>query len=584
MEDRFDSFEEHLDSFGLESPFAEAERPFRSDGNCSCANQGGRSEAEEYSEEDENFQDYEQFQDLAWIESEAPSGEAEYSYREENEAEWESDEAESGWSNEAPKAPSHSFSGCDATKKQLLTTAAERARKSVGLAVSLVGSAYGRPDRMSAILRNQLTTHFKTTQRKHLRTILSNLMGIRKVLSDGVPFVCESKTPIINGKPACGWAYNSQWFGGFGGINIAFEAGGTCNFATDTIPGVLDAPNNQDRILIHEVAHRYEGLDDHAYGWEATYATLPTKQALDNADSYAMFCVELHRDWSAAAGGGGRATGGRLPGTPKREAFVEDFEYIDEFEELGDFEDESEEETTYEQDPSVAGWAEKIVARETPLFELESPSKWTSCFTATDVDRVKKLYADNVAAAQRKDVDRASCIVMLNSALGTMLGLGMKRHRARSKSNRMVMMANLTTDTIEKAMTQLRRKSYATPPAVLNFFDRRNRTAGTLKPERLKQSVSKYATDNATQNCWTAFSLSVMDGYHSVLVLVDRTSASAKIYWLDQFTNGLGDDVSATLDERLTQTTQSFWQGVMDRKKVGYNTTIRLWKLRKRNG
>ena len=50
-------------------------------------------------------------------------------------------------------------------------------------------------------------------------------------------------------------------------------------------------------------------------------------------------------------------------------------------------------------------------------------------------------------------------------------------------------MADLTTETIERAMQQLRRNGYAGAPAVINFFDRRNRTAGTLRPERLKTSV-----------------------------------------------------------------------------------------------
>ena len=36
----------------------------------------------------------------------------------------------------------------------------------------------------------------------------------------------------------------------------------------------------------HEVAHRYVGIDDKAYLHEPKYATLTSKQALDNADSF----------------------------------------------------------------------------------------------------------------------------------------------------------------------------------------------------------------------------------------------------------------------------------------------------------
>ena len=85
-------------------------------------------------------------------------------------------------------------------------------------------------------------------------------------------------------------------------------------------------------------------------------------------------------------------------------------------------------------------------------------------------------------------------------------------------------------------MTQLRRRNYALAPTVMNFFDRRNRSAGTLKPERLKASVQAKVLGLAkTKGCWFAFGLSIMDGYHSILLLVDHTAALAKIYWLDQF-------------------------------------------------
>jgi Lysine-specific metallo-endopeptidase len=558
----------------------------------------GVDETEHYAPDWEQFESsepYEAFANEEMDEAMFENDESTFEFTQETEDEWLDERlddfemppfgaTESGWLNEAPKPPSHSYSGFNATKKQLVAASAARALKSVTIAASYVGSAYGRPEKMSATLRSLLQTHFKTTQRKHLRTILSNLMGIQKALTDGVEFICDGKAAIIGGEVACGWAYNTQWFGGFGGVHISFDkASGSCDFESISFPDTLQLASSQDRLVIHEVGHRYEGLDDHVYGWEPAYAALPTKQALANADSYAVFCVELNLAPSATPSGGARTTGRTSTGATTREHFSEDFDFFDEFEEFGELEDEFAEETMNEQDPSISAWAERIVARETPLFELETKSKWTSCFTATDIEKVKKLYDDNFAAAQAKDVDRASCIVMLNVALGPLLALRVKRHRARGKSNRIVMMANLTTDTIEKAMTQLRRKSYASPPAVLNFFDRRDRTAGTLKPERLKQSVSQYVIDNAAKDCWTAFSLSVMDGYHSVMLLVDQTSSSPKIYWLDQFTQGLGSDVAATLDTRLTQTTQAFWQGVMDSKKLGFNTTIRLWKLRKRS-
>jgi hypothetical protein len=78
--------------------------------------------------------------------------------------------------------------------------------------------------------------------------------------------------------------------------------------------------------------------------------------------------------------------------------------------------------------------------------------------------------------------------------------------------------------------------------------------------------------------------MSIMNGYHSVLLLVDNTAADAKIHWLDQYSGGLNDplsNVTDSLDQRLTDKTQAWWQAVKDEKHKGYKTTIRLWRLRK---
>ena len=172
---------------------------------------------------------------------------------------------------------------------------------------------------------------------------------------------------------------------------------------------------------------------------------------------------------------------------------------------------------------------------------------------------------------------------MLNVGLAGLLDLPTKSSKARSTSSRNVDMADLSTESIERAMTQLVRRGYATGPRQFQFFDRRSRTAGTLKPERLKQSVQQAVLDaSPSTGCFYAYGLSILDGYHSVLLVVDKTAASGRIYWLDQFKSGLSDEVTSTLDDRITTKTQTWWQSRMDTKHVGYNTTIRLWPLRHR--
>jgi hypothetical protein len=214
--------------------------------------------------------------------------------------------------------------------------------------------------------------------------------------------------------------------------------------------------------------------------------------------------------------------------------------------------------------------------------------RWTSCFSARDIAKVQKVYEDNVSAARSNKYDRCNCIVMLHVALGQLLPLQLKEHPARSTWDgqpvqaRTVQMANLTTESIEKALQKLYRAGFAAAPKLMDFFDQRKHTAGTLKPERLKASVrAKVLAESKTKGCWFAFAMSVMDGFHSVLLVVDRTAANAKIYWLDQYSGGLDDDVTNSLDQRLTDYTQRAWQNIMDEKNKGYDTIIRLWPLSK---
>ncbi|MEM9487597.1 MAG: M35 family metallo-endopeptidase [Myxococcota bacterium] len=46
-------------------------------------------------------------------------------------------------------------------------------------------------------------------------------------------------------------------------------------------------------IILHEMTHKYAGTDDHAYIHDAAYATLDPKDAIDNADSYEEFALEV---------------------------------------------------------------------------------------------------------------------------------------------------------------------------------------------------------------------------------------------------------------------------------------------------
>ena len=127
-----------------------------------------------------------------------------------------------------------------------------------------------------------------------MREILRKTFRIGQALQKGLNFEC---TGYCGGgrPPRCGYAWATQWFGGHGNIHICFDVrhlSTACDFMR---------LNAQERaaVIIHEAAHRHVGIDDKAYVWERTpprprdYSRLTSKQAIDNADSYAWFCVEL---------------------------------------------------------------------------------------------------------------------------------------------------------------------------------------------------------------------------------------------------------------------------------------------------
>jgi hypothetical protein len=218
--------------------------------------------------------------------------------------------------------------------------------------------------------------------------------------------------------------------------------------------------------------------------------------------------------------------------------------------------------------------------------------RWTPCFTAGEVAHTVRLYEENVDAAASdppdQPIDRASCIVMLNVGLGQLLGLRTADHPARGRTRAMprrprtVPMGALTVDSVDGALNQLVRRGLATGPLVIDFNDRRGRRAGTLAPVSLRSSLSDAVVNLAPDHgCWYAFGLSLVHATHSVLLLVDFTGSSRRIYWLDQFSRGLSREVTTTLDAEITTYTQRLWQRKLDTKGIRFSTPVRLWRLRK---
>jgi hypothetical protein len=182
------------------------------------------------------------------------------------------------------------FDDCSNAQKNAIEATFQIARRSVTNAAAVLGSVYGRPSGMSNRTRQLLERHFHTIDRDNILEIFRNLFRIDQAFQKGLKFECETNCGT-NRK--CGYAWATQWFGGYGDIHICFDnRRGACSFLNLS-------PQEQAAVIIHEAAHRHVGIDDKAYVWERPplssrdYSKLTSKEAMDNADSYAWFSVEL---------------------------------------------------------------------------------------------------------------------------------------------------------------------------------------------------------------------------------------------------------------------------------------------------
>lgn len=122
---------------------------------------------------------------------------------------------------------------------------------------------------------------FSLTPQTPLETLLANLTAIERALSQPLQFYCTHA--CLPGDLA--WVLsNPDRFGLPPGIiNIC--------------PGFFGCdPLKQASTIIHERAHEAIGAEDRAYEVSATYDSLSTTTALENADSYAVFVRQVYHN------------------------------------------------------------------------------------------------------------------------------------------------------------------------------------------------------------------------------------------------------------------------------------------------
>lgn len=150
------------------------------------------------------------------------------------------------------------------TQAAMISAAVTRAREILDNALARIGSP-GTPKVSAALQAN-----FHSTEAKVSTEVQSKLQKIRNAFNGTIPVEVESEGTAR--------AY----------VYVIWSDIHLCPpwFADSSADG-------RARTIIHECSHKYTGTDDKAYHWDPKYQTLSVKDALDNADSYAWFCIDV---------------------------------------------------------------------------------------------------------------------------------------------------------------------------------------------------------------------------------------------------------------------------------------------------
>jgi hypothetical protein len=182
--------------------------------------------------------------------------------------------------------PEDEFNSCSKNQQALIEPVINDARKAVDKATSAAAISWGKSDKIDPHVKQLFLDHFHTVSRGDIRDILGKYVSLGISFEKGIKVKCESTCDKDKNSATCGYAYNTQWFGGHGPVHICFDPAG-CDFTSSS-------KNDRIALIIHEAAHRYTGVDDKAYRWETTkYNALTPGQAMNNADSYAWFATLL---------------------------------------------------------------------------------------------------------------------------------------------------------------------------------------------------------------------------------------------------------------------------------------------------
>ncbi|HUS12417.1 MAG TPA: DUF4157 domain-containing protein [Pyrinomonadaceae bacterium] len=123
--------------------------------------------------------------------------------------------------------------------------------------------------------------------------------------------------------------------------------------------------------------------------------------------------------------------------------------------------------------------------------------------------------------------------------------------QVRKDSRKILKETKIDTNNVDRIMETLRQHSRAGEKVLVKY----NRRRAVWEPSAEKTLLGLVSIDYPG---WYFFGLSVSGAYHSVILAVDNSEGSPRIYWMDQFSKGFTNEVTGKLDKKMKEFVPSY--------------------------
>ncbi|MGV8017158.1 MAG: hypothetical protein AB2L26_03070 [Ignavibacteria bacterium] len=176
------------------------------------------------------------------------------------------------------------------------------------------------------------------------------------------------------------------------------------------------------------------------------------------------------------------------------------------------------------------------------------------------IEEIKSFIIENESSANKMD-----CITTLNHAV-----------RLLYADENMKLGSQ-----IDKTMLKLEEYGKIEDSNIIEFLDSKGKkTTGVTEPFELSKSVWDTLIEMTNdESGYYFFGLSIMDGYHSVSLILNNNGDDKIVYWCDQH-SACEEFNRESLDEKITTKTVNWWKAnAEDGKKMKTRTTLWLLKV-----